>query len=208
MFVGWWKHKIHDLMILFLLILYHFVTVYIKMIIDFLKEFFTCFSLMTTWFRAQVNHRGVKKHIFHCFGDECCPKWGFEKLTIVSITQCQSLYLIDLLASLKNQLFGHHFEMVKIFIFLHFFFFCSNLVHEPWPCPTPIECESVYQYHWLPRTCIELHCTQDFTVFTINQLIPVSSDSYSNILSKPIVFFDWVWQVCERTIDLNQPLEI
>ena len=28
---------------------------------------------------------------------------------------------------------------------------------------TPIEYESVYQYHLLPRTYIELHCTQDFT---------------------------------------------
>ena len=28
--------------------------------------------------------------------------------------------------------------------------------------PTPIECESVYQYHWFPRACIELNCTQDF----------------------------------------------
>ena len=38
-----------------------------------------------------------------------------------------------------------------------------------------------------------LNCTVHkilLTVFTINQLIPLLSDSYSNILLKPIVFFD------------------
>ena len=158
---------------LFLLILYHFVTVYIKMIID-LKELFTCFSLMTTWFRVQVNHKGVKKYIFHCFGDECCPKWGFEKLTIVLITQCQSLYLIYLLASLKNQLFGRHFEMVKIFIFLHFFFggvqiWFMNHNHVLLP-------SNVSQYTSTTDSQEHaLNCTVHkilLTVFTINQLIP------------------------------------
>ena len=38
-----------------------------------------------------------------------------------------------------------------------------------------------------------LNCTAHkilLTVFTVNQLIPLLSDSYSNTLSKPIVFFD------------------
>ena len=55
-------------------------------------EFFIHFSLTTIWSRAQANHKGVEKYIFHCFGDECCPKLDFEKLTIVPITRCQSLY--------------------------------------------------------------------------------------------------------------------
>ena len=75
------------------------VIVYIKMITDFLS-FFIHFSLMTIWSRAQANHKRVEKYIFYCFGDECCPKWDFEKLTIASITRCQSLYNRDLIASL------------------------------------------------------------------------------------------------------------
>ena len=55
--------------------------------------------------RAQVNHKGVEKYIFHCFGDECCPKWDSEKLTIVSFMQYQSLYTYrDLLAHLWYRL--------------------------------------------------------------------------------------------------------
>ena len=69
----------------------------VKMIIDF-KKLFTCFSLKLTtiWSRAQVNHKGVEKYIFHCFDEECCPKWDFEKLTTVSITQWQTLYLVQI----------------------------------------------------------------------------------------------------------------
>ena len=53
--------------------------------------------------KQMPNHKGVEKYIFHCFGDECFPKLDFEKSTIVTITWCQSVYILvyrDLLASL------------------------------------------------------------------------------------------------------------
>ena len=37
------------------------------------SDLFIHFSLTTIWFRAQANHKGAEKYIFHCFGD-CCPK--------------------------------------------------------------------------------------------------------------------------------------
>ena len=35
------------------------------------SELFIHFSLTTIWSRAQANHKGVEKYIFHCFGDAC-----------------------------------------------------------------------------------------------------------------------------------------
>ena len=60
------------------------------------------FSLTTIWSRAQANHKCLETYIFYRFGDECCPKCDFEKLTIVSIRRCQSVYNRDLLASLNS----------------------------------------------------------------------------------------------------------
>ena len=62
-----------------------------------LRTFHFLKSLTTTWSRtrprAQANHKGVEKYIFHCFDDECFPEWDFEKLTIASIMRCQSPYI-------------------------------------------------------------------------------------------------------------------
>ena len=73
-----------------------------EMIIDF-KNVYKYFSLTTTWSRAQANHKGVEKYIFYCFGDECFPKWDFEKLTMLCQSRGASLYIPyrDLLASLQ-----------------------------------------------------------------------------------------------------------
>ena len=101
-FVDWRKQRISYLMMFFLPNFDHLVIVYIKMIIDF-KNFLLAFPWRPHDPGHKANHKGVEKYIFHCFGDECFPKWDFEKLTTVSITRCQSLYLYtcrDLLASL------------------------------------------------------------------------------------------------------------
>ena len=63
---------------------------------------------------------------------------------------------------------------------------------------TPIECESVYQYHSLPRTCTELHCTQDFShcvyyksADTYYYLTAIITSCQSLLYFS--LFFDWVW---------------
>ena len=50
-----------------------FMTVYVKMIIDF-KNFLNLFFLDDHMVQGtSKSHKGVEKYIFHCFGDECCP---------------------------------------------------------------------------------------------------------------------------------------
>ena len=103
--VDWRKQKISDLMWFFFFFFFADFVVNCDCLHKndhWFSELFIHFSLMTVWSRAQANHKGEEKYIFHCFGDECCPKWDFEKLTIVSITRCQSLYSRDLLASLAS----------------------------------------------------------------------------------------------------------
>ena len=75
----------------------HFVIVYINWSL-ILRTFYLLF-LDDHMVQAQANHKGVERYIFHCFGDECFPKWDFEKLSIVSITRCKSLYPMWRLAS-------------------------------------------------------------------------------------------------------------
>ena len=101
MFVDWRKQKISDLMMFFA----EFWSFYdcLHKNDDCFKELFTCFSLTTTWSRAQANHKGVEKYIFHCFG-----KWVLSKIRLWKINQMlwqscgASLYILvytDLLAS-------------------------------------------------------------------------------------------------------------
>ena len=80
------------------------------------QELFIQFSLKTThnhWHSPGHKHimvfKGVGKHIFYCFNDECCPKWEFKNQPLSQSCRASPWYM-DLIA---NQAILFYFQEVK-----------------------------------------------------------------------------------------------
>ena len=59
------------------------------------QELFYLLFLDDHMVQGTSKYHKVEKYIFHCFGDECCPKWDFEKLTTALCQSCgASLYIL------------------------------------------------------------------------------------------------------------------